>query len=505
MKKHLKSRTMNVFGQRRCGTTARRNGLIVWVVCMWLLVPVSSFGIDQTKPVFPLKLSATRRHLVDQRNVPFLIMGDSPQSLLVNLSTSDMDTYMADRQAKGFNSILVMALCDTYTGGFPNGHSYEDIPPFTVGSSPADYDLSTPNPAYFSKLDSLLRIAASHGLMVFLDPIETGGWLTTLQYNGATKAYNYGKFLGRRYKGAPNVVWESGNDFQSWNSNPNDNNLVYQVMAGIAAADPTHLQTIELNYLSSFSNQDTGMVGPVLTMDAAYTYYETYDEVLNAYNSSPKLPVFMTEANYEYENDLGELQGPTGVFVLREQEYWTMTSGASGQLYGNHYTWTLSGPNGDPNWWDYLDSPGALEIQYLVKFFNGVPWWKLVPDQHHYIVTAGYGDYDGGNVDLNVSNYVTTAWIPDGSLAVIYNPAGNALTVNLSAFSSPVQAYWYDPSNGVFSRIAGSPFPNSGSHVFSTAGPNHDGQSDWVLDLKAVAQPPKTLRLNRGLPARGRR
>ena len=442
--------------------------------------------IAKTRPAYPLRFSANHRYLIDSQNVPFLIVGDSPQSLLVNLSTSQMETYMADRQAHGFNSILVMALCASYTAGYSNGDTFDGIPPFTVGSSPSDYDLSTPNPAYFSRLDTLVRMAARHGLVVFLDPIETGGWLTTLENNGPTKAYDYGVFLGNRYKALPNIVWESGNDFQTWNSSPNDNNLVYQVMAGIASVDSRHVQTIELNYLESYSNQDTAVLAPVLTLDPAYTYYETYDEVLNAYNSQPTLPVFLTEANYEYENNTGALPGPTGVFVLREQEYWTMTSGAVGQLYGSHYTWTLSGPLGGQDWWQYLDSPGALELANLNKFFRSIPWWKLVPDQTHQIVTAGYGTYNGGNLNLTTANYATTAWIPDGSLAIVYDPAGSTLTVNLGAFTSAVLAQWYDPSNGTYTTITGSPFPNSGSMNFSTPGSNNDGQTDWVLRLTAL-------------------
>jgi hypothetical protein len=90
--------------------------------------------------------------------------------------------------------------------------------------------------------------------VVFLDPIETGGCLVTLENNGATNAYNYGVYIGTRYKNFPNIVWLYGNDFQNWGTST-DNNLVKQVMAGIASVDPNHLQTIELNYNASYSNQ----------------------------------------------------------------------------------------------------------------------------------------------------------------------------------------------------------------------------------------------------------
>jgi len=427
----------------------------------------------------PLKASANRRYLVDQNNVPFLLIGDASHSLISAINTTDMVTYMTTRAGQGFNAIQVFAPCDTYEVNCPvSMASFSGVAPFTSGSSQTDYDLATPNPAYWSILDNLLSTAAAHNLVVFLNPLETGGLLGLFEHNGTTKVFNYGVFLGNRYKNTPNLVWDFGNDFQNWRNAPTDNNLVSQLMAGIASVDSNHLMDIELDYDRSYSNQDTTL-GPSLSLDAAYTYFETYDCVLAAYNSAPTMPVIMLEANYEFQNNTGFLPGNTGAFVLRQQEYWTMTSGATGQFYGSHYT-----NHFNSGWQANMNTPGALEIVYLTQLFRSLPWWNLVPDQTHQIVTAGYGTPNGSSGNLPAANYSTTVWAPDGSLAVVYDPAGNALTVNLAKFSGPVTARWYDPSNGTYTPIAGSPFANGGSQVFSTPGQNHDGQSDWVLVLE---------------------
>jgi hypothetical protein len=433
-------------------------------------------------PVYPLKASSNGRYLTDSNGVPFLLMGDSPQSMIANLAPRQMSGYMQNRQAMGFNSILVDALCTSYTGGNGNGTAYDGTPPFTSGTDPSNYDLSTPNPAYFAQLDALVSLAASYHLAVLVDPIETGGWLVTLENNGPTKAFNYGVYLGSRYRGFANIVWHSGNDFQSWSSSPSDNNLVHQVMLGIASADPVHLQTIELNYNFSYSNQDTTL-SDVLTLDACYTYYETYDCFVQAYASTPVLPLFLTEANYEYENNTGQLPGPAGPYVLREQEYWTLTSGGAGQLYGNHYTWLFP-----PQWQLFLISPGALEIQYINGLFGALPWQNLVPDTAHQVVTSGYGTYNGGNENFTTATYCTTAWVR-GLYALTYCPQATTLTVNLAEFAGFTRARWYDPSNGTFIRISGSPFRNAGSHNFTTPGNNHNGDPDWVLDLDPASAP----------------
>ena len=88
----------------------------------------------------------------------------------------------------------------------------------------------------------MLRLAAKYRIAVFLDPIETGGWRKILRNNGPSKAYAFGRYLGSRYKKFPNIVWMSGNDFQTWRT-PSDDALALAVARGIKATDPSHLQT----------------------------------------------------------------------------------------------------------------------------------------------------------------------------------------------------------------------------------------------------------------------
>jgi hypothetical protein len=444
-------------------------------------VTLTGTGTSTGPIVLPLKASANGRYLVDQNGTPFLLMGDSAWGMMQTLASSSFSTYMSARQSQKFNAVLVDVICG-FCEGFSNpggsGAAEDGTRPFTTGTTFATYDISTPNASYFSQVDSMVNLAKTYNLVVFLDPLDNYNFMTTLENNGTSKTYNYGAYLGNRYKNFTNIVWCFGNDFQDWNGSSTDNNLAYELMAGIASADPNHLQTIELNYYTSYSNQDTSKLSSVLTLDGAYTYYETYDQVLLAYASSPTLPTFMVEANYEGENNNGFFSGTTGVFILREQEYWTMTSGATGQLYGNRYTYTF--PSG---WESHLTDPGAGEVQHVVNLFSGINWWTFSPDTTHQVVTSGYGTYDGSNGNLPDATYCTTTW--DGSTtSITYCPNNSTLTVNMAVFSSPVTAQWYDPSNGTYHSISGSPFVNSGTELFASPGNNNGGDPDWVLVLK---------------------
>lgn len=181
------------------------------------------------------------------------------------------------------------------------------------------------------------------------------------------------------------------------------------------------------------------------------------------------------EANYEFESLRGYLTTPE---VLRRQEYWTMLSGAAGQLYGNGYIWPFSS-----GWQSKLDTPGVAQLGYMKAFFASRPWYNLVPDQNHTIVTTGYGTFSASD-EVNTNDYLTSVRTPDGSLVIAYMPTIRTITVDMSKLSSSAIARWFDPSNGTYATITGSPFPNTGKLQFVPPGNNNDGSGDWVLVLE---------------------
>jgi Protein of unknown function (DUF4038)/Putative collagen-binding domain of a collagenase len=417
---------------------------------------------------FPLRVGPTGRYLVDRKGRPFLIVGDSPQALIAQLSPAQADRFFANRAAAGFNSMWINLLCDQYTGGRANGTTYDGIAPFTRPG-----DLSTPNPAYFARVDETIRLAARHGLAVFLDPIETGGWLNVLQSNGTTRAYDYGRYLGQRYRQFPNIVWLNGNDFQTWQQ-AGDDALVLAVARGIRSTDPGALQTIELNFDTSTSLDDarwSGLVG----LNAVYTYDPTYAEVLKAYRRPRHVPAFLIEASYEGEHSY---DGPA---TLRRQEYWTMLSGATGQFYGNHYTWQFA-----PGWQTHVNTIGSRQLTFVTNLFSHRRWFELVPDVDHRLVVGGYGSFSTTG-DVNDSDYVTAARTPDGKLAMAYLPTGQPVEVDLGRMAGRrVRAQWYDPTSGRYEPIPGSPFARRGRRWFRVPGTNAEGEADWVLVLTAA-------------------
>jgi hypothetical protein len=523
---------------------------VVLICTLLLVVQITASG--QT---YPVTISANSRYLTDHNGKPFLVVGDSPQALIGNLSwnisgTNGVRTYFQNRVGYGFNTVWINLLCDNYTYCAANGHMSDNgtagsgPAPFTSGSNPNTYDIcgssnsnpattpcTTPNSAYFTRVDSVLTEANNVGLLVWLDPIETGGFLetqntipnncgdyTTDTYN---KCYKYGYWLGQRYNANtfPNIVWMSGNDFGDYVTT-DYNNEVLQVMKGIkdgeTAAGTTPLpQTIEIqnsgNVWVSYSHQDTAAFNGnaytpagLVNLDSIYTYYDTYNGIWNAYNASPTVPAYMVEANYEFEDNLSAgCSNSTQIdhLCLREQEWWTMTSGATGQLYGSANTVRI-GANGylaGYYGWPYpqmqaggLDTPGALQFGYLASLLrtgnNGqpYPWWNLVPNTNDTFITAGNGNKRTSSLDIYNSTYATAAVTTDGTFALLYSPSHhNTLTLNLSSMAGPVTGKWYDPSDGTLGTTIS--LSNTSGQVVTMPGNNSEGSADWVLVLTTTA------------------
>jgi hypothetical protein len=470
------------------GTSVKRTTLPILAIVLIVSMPrwsaaeqpqgskkkLTDASVARIATAYPLKISSNGRHFVDQKGTPFLIAGESPQALMVNLNEKDAELFFANRQSHGFNTVWINLLCRPGTGGREDGSTYDGLLPFKKAD-----DFATPNEDYFARCDRMIRLAEKHGLLVFLDPCETIDHLKPMLKNGPEKCREFGRYLGSRYKDFDNLLWMHGNDFQTWKNAEHDA-VVQAVARGIRDKDPRHLHTVELNYLVSGSLDDPSWA-PLIDVSASYTYYPTYAQVLKDYNRPKAKPVVMIESCYEFEQE-------STPAVLRRQEYWSILGGAAGQLYGNGYTWPFK-----MGWKEKLNTPGAIQMAYVQALLLPRPWHRLEPDQKHTVVTAGYGTFDTttteGNVYGMTSDYVTAGSTSDGSLVMAFLPSLRTVTVDMAKLSAPVTARWYDPSSGTYKSIKGSPFKNAGKTKFTPPGRNSDGDGDWILVLETKPPP----------------
>ena len=152
-----------------------------------------------------------------------------------------------------------------------------------------------------------------------------------------------------------------------------------------------------------------------------------------------------------------------------------------GQMFGNNPIWHFDSPTGlypvSMTWQQALGSRGAQSMTHLRTLFAAHPWWTMEPDAANTTLTSGLSS---GN-DLAVA-----ARAADRSFAIAYMPSVRTITVNLGQLAGPkVTARWYDPANGTYVAVPGSPFLASGSQSFRHAGNNASNFGDWALVLES--------------------
>lgn len=469
--------------------------------------------------VFPLKVSPNGRYLVDQNDKPFRIQGDAGWDIAQKVTLTELRSYLDDRRAKGFNTIL------TYWGSSvdyvlnnttcPGALGAGGARPFLLDASGnpwngamATPDFGTPNPAYFAWIDTLIAEAAARNMLVLFGAMYLGynsgasdGWWQAIGNSKNTQAvsFGFGQYLGNRYRNAPNLIWYLGGDNALPAAGSEGEARTLKVLQGVKAAGATQLWTA--HYIHEYLSTDETAFAPYMDLEHVYTHGPyptlgpTYPLARLAYQHVPALPAFLLETSYEGDHG-------TTARHIREYMWGAALSAVGGVVFGHGVLWKFDTAQ-NPGWLAALQSPGAQDMRRLGALLDLLPWQRLVPSGlagMPTLVTAGGGTYGSWSTAGSVGghDYVVAAADAAGSTLVAYVPDTHtgSLTVALSVLSGPVHARWFDPTTGASATIAGGPFPNTGPHVFSApAAPHADGSRDWVLVLETSPTPVELLGL----------
>jgi hypothetical protein len=400
---------------------------------------------------FPLAMSSGK--LVTKTGSPFLIVGDSPWSLIVGPNMAGTDKYLENRRQKGVNSIIANLVEHYYNGP---ADAYGNLPFLVTG------DFSTPNPKYFDNADYVIGKAREKGIAVFLFPAYLGyddggshveGWYTEINANGTSRMYQYGRYLGQRYKDFKNIVWVMGGDCAPGTTIDE----IREIVRGIEETAGPQIFTVHngryQSGLTSYSGEAWVDLNNTYACKATTASYLQTDYQRN-------YPFFYIEGTYE---NLGITAAN-----LRGQMYLPLLMGANGYFFGNYPLFEFTSGWDDPS---VLESQGSLDLQRSGEMLKSRAWNNLVPDLNHTLLTGGYGD-------ISSATYAAAALTKDAGSAIIYVPDYRKLTVDLTRISgTQTHAWWYQPSNGYV--VDASNYNDITAQAFyppSTA-------TDWLLIL----------------------
>jgi len=174
-----------------------------------------------------LRVSEDGRFLVHADGTPFFWLGDTAWELFHRLDREEAERYLENRRARGFTVIQAVCLAELDGLNTPNPYGQRPL----IESDPARPDLEG---GYWEHVDFIVARAREKGIAVGMLP--TWGdkvrkeWGVGPVVFTPVNARAYGRFLGERYREAPNLVWILGGD-----RNPDGYEEIWrQMAAGLA-------------------------------------------------------------------------------------------------------------------------------------------------------------------------------------------------------------------------------------------------------------------------------
>ncbi|MDX2197008.1 MAG: glycoside hydrolase family 140 protein [Cytophagales bacterium] len=447
-----------------------------------------------------LKVSPNGRYIQTRDGKPFFYMGDTSWELFHRLSREEIKQYLESRKQLMFNVVQAVAIGEL--DGLRAKNAYGDLPmrldniaiPDTTSGNDVNDTLSYD---YWDHIEYGIKLAAKNDMYIALLPCwgeyVTPRFTDTIVFSDSIKGYNYGWFIGNRFKKYNNIIWILGGDrfpneiahgISTWNA------MAEGINDGVCNIyEPNGKANYESTFMSYHCMYPASVwfaSAPWLDVDMWGTYHEKRDNdrsfevpyiLANSKNIRPTInaepPYEDAGINYDFNN------GYFDDFDVRQHAYWSVLAGCVGHTYGNNALWQCINKNTyhknrDPRhkqWYDALYAQGAQQMKYLRLLIEEINILEMVPNQK----LIAYNIHDP-------TGHIQAASGTD--FALYYIPTGKELNAQMGIIKGEkIFATWYDPKTGQKTQIG--EYVNKGIVKFTPPGKPQRG-NDWVLILKSL-------------------
>ena len=431
-----------------------------------------------------LKVSHDGRYLQYEDGTPFFWLGDTGWQMFTRLTLEEMKVYLDNRASKGFNVIQATVLS-------------EDVLKRTnrYGAMPFhDLNPLKPDENYFAIVDSAIRFALDRNMFMAL--VATwGDKVGKLHADGSVvfdsaNAYNYGKWLGNRYKNFSNIIWIMGGDTPP-KTDTSDYIPIWRAMAN-GIIDATRHQCI-ITYHPSGARSSSQWLHKEAWLDfnmiqSSHGRHDApnWDMVMKDRSYLPAKPTLDGEPNYEDHpvNPWPKWNVDNGYFRdydVRKQLYRSVFAGACGVTYGHHAIWQFVSERNevanyaDRGWLNAMDRPGAYQAGYLRKLIESRPMQGRIPDNS--IIIDGQSSVNNEHAEAFRS--------ADNSYCMVYLPKGKKIKLNLQFMRcQKIIAWWFNPKDSEIDK----PGTMTRMDNMEFAPPAMGIGDDWVLIIDDAAK-----------------
>ncbi|MEM7655048.1 MAG: DUF4038 domain-containing protein [Bacteroidota bacterium] len=435
------------------------------VVPFWMVFCFcSGAGILQAQ-LPKLAIAENQRFLVREDGKPFVWIGET-NWLFAKLPPKTIDRLLDVRSQQGFTVMFVSCREDRYDGGGPG-------------------KITQPNEIWWAYLDEYLEKCEQRNLYVGI----TLGWWGIARNHTAEELYQYGKWVGNRYKDRNNLIWltlgEAGSHERK--KGPLPAGHVEALVKGIREGDTGNkLLTIHADFrrstsitdhaaLCDFNNWQTSQWCCRSDLprkdDRTWTVWEAIQyDYQQRYEGKPK-PTLDSEAWYEQNKDFC---GVTS-FYIRRRAYFTLFAGAFGHTYGAGGIWDglteAEACSGDAL--AAIQYPGARDMGYVSRFLHrlGADWLQLRPDQS-FVASGNSEAYD---------THLQSTIAENQSFALVYSASDHPYTIDVSRLAGKrLVVSWYNPRTDEYLPAVRLRLADGPQQEVDPPGENGPG-NDWVL------------------------
>jgi hypothetical protein len=338
-----------------------------------------------------LKVASTGRHLQHKSGKPFFWQGDTAWEIAWKSTDSQVDSYIVDRKAKGYNAVYLVVESHQYLydWGVENRERHLMF---------LEHDYSRINPLYFEYLDRVISKINRAGMVAVIVPLWAS--LTEVHHDpdvhgrfiSRQQSFNLARYVGARYAGH-NVVWIIGGDNKY---DTTEKRVFWAEFAEILhdASGRRHLRTVHPDgYMASFDYFDFGT--PWIDFHMYHSsHLQSSDATrilgLRGWQQAPKKPVLNGEPAFEdIPAYFWQEETPVRISAYDvRQAAWEsfLAGGLMGTTYGANGVWQWHVPDMEAshNPQNYvvesLNLPGSSQVGKVKDYFSGINWWDIIPD-----------------------------------------------------------------------------------------------------------------------------
>jgi hypothetical protein len=415
-----------------------------------------------------LKISENRRFFINQNGKPFIWLADTDWTIAQRLKWDDVEYLMQKRKSQGFTVFQIVALDPEQDKEMRNPAGDKAL---------LNDNLSTPNEKYFQYLDWILDKAEEFGFYVLLLPVwgelvVGHNWMGEFSEKIVTaeNAYEFGRWIGNRYKDRPNIIWCLGGDRQPIHLGVEYKDVWRNMAEGIAKGvlnrdlkhnvkDPDwhkilityhschEAETGECSTMSYWTDDDA-WISFIMIQSGHGLTPKNYELVKKDYDREIPMPVFDGEPAYEQMPTTWPIGSDFHEgWMVRKRAYWSLFAGSFGHTYGHpSVCWMISEKERDSfrrySWFDAMDQEGAWQMKILRDFLESRDLSQCIPCQE---ILTEQSEKSEDILDEHIQACVER----DGKFSCVYFPSGGKETIDLSWLKGHyLQMWWLNPRDG---------------------------------------------------------